>query len=290
MQTLNLVHVDKSDIKYHIDTFPDGEKSLVIDSNIDHKTDLVNIVTRLSSMDEIFIMLQAADILNRHGVVFDLYISYLMSMRMDRVMDFNRPFSLRVVTNMIKNCGARNKYVIEPHSDRTLEELGAKQWVTQFNLIRNNSVFNLIRDNSIKSRIDDLKGSALIFPDVGAKKRYSHTSGTIICFNKKRDLSTGKIIELVPETKDDFNAITLNYDFLLIDDLCDGGGTFVGIANKVREINKNARLSILVTHLVNDKGLENLSNNFDEVFITNSYKDWNLIDNLPRNIKVIDVV
>ena len=281
MQTFTLVHVDKSDIKYHIDTFPDGEKSLVIDSNIDHKTDLVNLVTRLSSMDEIFIMLQADDILNRHGVVFDLYISYLMSMRMDRVMDFNRPFSLRVVANMIKNCGARNKYVLEPHSDRTLEELGAKQWVTQF---------NLIRDNSIKSRIDGMKGSGLIFPDAGAKKRYSPTSGTIICFNKKRDLSTGKIIELVPETKDDFNAITLNYDFLLIDDLCDGGGTFVGIANKVREINKNARLSILVTHLVNDKGLENLSNNFNKVFITNSYKDWNLIENLPRNVKVIGVV
>ena len=41
---------------------------------------------------------------------------------------------------------------------------------------------------------------------------------------------------------------------------------------------------------INDRGLDNLSNNFDEVFITNSYKDWNLIDNLPRNVKVIDVV
>lgn len=281
MQTLNLVHVDKSDIKYHIDTFPDGEKSLVIDSNIDHKTDLISLVTRLSSMDEIFIMLQAADILNRHGIVFDLYISYLMSMRMDRVMDFNRPFSLRVVANMIKNCGARNKYVLEPHSDRTLEELGAKKWVTQF---------DLIRDNSVKVRIDGLKGSGLIFPDAGAKKRYSSTSGSIVCFAKKRDLSTGKIIELVPETKNDFNALTFSHDFLLIDDLCDGGGTFVGIANKVREINNYARLSILVTHLVNDRGLDNLSNNFDEVFITNSYKDWNLIENLPRNVKVIDVV
>ena len=80
MQTLNLTHVEKSDIKYHIDTFPDGEKSLVIDSNIDHKTDCVNLITRLSSMNEIFVMLQATDILNRHGVVFDLYISYLMSM------------------------------------------------------------------------------------------------------------------------------------------------------------------------------------------------------------------
>lgn len=281
MQTLNLVHVDKSDIKYHIDTFPDGEKSLVIDSNIDHKTDLISLVTRLSSMDEIFIMLQAADILNRHGVVFDLYISYLMSMRMDRVMDFNRPFSLRVVANMIKNCGARDKYVLEPHSNRTLEELGAKQWVTEFDFIRN---------NSIKSRINGLKGTGLIFPDAGAKKRYLISSNNVVCFTKKRDLSTGEILEIVPETKDDFNALTFSNDFLLIDDLCDGGGTFVGIANKVREINKNARLSILVTHLVNDRGLENLLNNFDEVFITNSYKDWNLIENLPCSVKVIDVV
>ena len=70
----------------------------------------------------------------------------------------------------------------------------------------------------------------------------------------------------------------------------DSGGIFVVITTKVREINNYARLSILVTHLVNDRGLENLSNNFDEVFITNSYKDWNLIDNLPRNVKVIDVV
>lgn len=281
MQTLNLVHVDKSDIKYHIDTFPDGEKSLVIDSNINHKTDCVNLITRLSSMDNIFVMLQAADILNRHGVLFDLYVSYLMSMRMDRVMDFNRPFSLRVVANMIKNCGARNKYVLEPHSDRTLEELGAKQWVTDF---------DCFRDNTIKFRVNSTNKLGLIFPDAGAKKRYSIFSNNVVCFTKKRDLNTGKIIELVPETEYDFNELTSSDDFLLIDDLCDGGGTFVGVANKVREINKNARLSILVTHLVNDRGLDNLSNNFDEVFITNSYKDWNLIENLPCNVKVIDVI
>lgn len=283
MRTLNLTHVEKSDIAYHIDTFPDGEKSLVIDSNINHKTDCVNLITRLSSMDNIFVMLQAADILNRHGVVFDLYISYLMSMRMDRVMDFNRPFSLRVVANMIKNCGARNKYVLEPHSERTLEELDAKQWVTDF---------DCLRDSTIKFRVNSTNNLGVIFPDAGAKKRYLISSNNVVCFTKKRDLSTGtgKILEIAPETEYDFNELAYSNDFLLIDDLCDGGGTFVGVANKVREINKNAKLSILVTHLVNDRGLENLSNNFDEVFISNSYKDWNLIENLPQNVKVFDVV
>ena len=281
MQTLNLTHVENSDIKYHIDTFPDGEKSLVIDSNIDHKTDYVNLITRLSSMDEIFVMLQAADILNRHGVVFDLYISYLMSMRMDRVMDFNRPFSLRIAANMIKNCGARNKYVLEPHSDKTLEELGAKQWITQF---------DCLRDSTIKFRVDSTNKLGLIFPDAGAKKRYSISSNNVVCFTKKRDLSTGKIIELVPETNTDFDTLRSCNDFLLIDDLCDGGGTFVGIANKVKKINKDAKLSIFVTHLVNNTGLDNLSINFDEVIISNSYKDWNLVENRHQNVKVFNVI
>ena len=107
---------------------------------------------------------------------------------------------------------------------------------------------------------------------------------------KKRDLSTGKIIELVPETNTDFDTLRSCNDFLLIDDLCDGGGTFVGIANKVKKINKDAKLSIFVTHLVNNTGLDNLSINFDEVFISNSYKDWNLVENRHQNVKVFGVI
>ena len=70
----------------------------------------------------------------------------------------------------------------------------------------------------------------------------------------------------------------------------DGGGTFVGIANKVKKINKDAKLSIFVTHLVNNTGLDNLSINFDEVIISNSYKDWNLVENRHQNVKVFNVI
>lgn len=50
---------------------------------------------------------------------------------------------------------------------------------------------------------------------------------------------------------------------VVIDDLCDGGGTFKGIAT--------------------------LSENYKEVYFTNSYRDWGR-EALPDNVKVIEVV
>lgn len=63
-----------------------------------------------------------------------------------------------------------------------------------------------------------------------------------------------------------------------MDDLCDAGGTFVGIANKIREVNPDRKLAIYVTHMVNPKG------------ITNSYADWDEYMKLPDNVRIIKVI
>lgn len=41
--------------------------------------------------------------------------------------------------------------------------------------------------------------------------------------------------------------------------------------------------------MVNPKGTVTLSENYDEVYFTNSYKDWQN-EILPNNVKVIEVV
>lgn len=76
---------------------------------------------------------------------------------------------------------------------------------------------------------------------------------------------------------------------VVIDDLCDAGGTFVGVASKIKEINPNRRLAIFVTHMVNPKGITTLSENYDEVYFTNSYLNWENLE-LPSNVSVIKVV
>ena len=64
---------------------------------------------------------------------------------------------------------------------------------------------------------------------------------------------------------------------------------FAGIATEIRKVAPDRKLSIYVTHMVNPKGIITLSENYDEVYFTNSYKDWQN-EILPKNVKVIEVV
>lgn len=266
---LNLVSVADSEIKYRVDVFPDGEHSLVIEDQLDHKVETVRIIVRISSMNELFVLMQACDILKRHGMSYEIFITYLMSMRMDRVMDWNRPYSLKLVTDMIRSLDAKNIYVFEPHSKKTLELLGAEEWKTNFTYHRMSFMnFNV--------------GHKLVYPDAGAAKRYSG-GFFYIAFNKVRDLETGKIVGLELANKDDKDEIAEAFNITVIDDLCDAGGTFLGVAEEIRKLNPNAHLQIVIAHMVNPKGIENLSRVYDDVYISNSYKDW---DNLPDNVHV----
>lgn len=69
--------------------------------------------------------------------------------------------------------------------------------------------------------------------------------------------------------------------------LCDGGGTFVGIAELLKENCPDRPKSIFVTHAVNPKGIDNMSKHYDNVYITNSYRDW---AGCPENVTIIDVI
>jgi ribose-phosphate pyrophosphokinase len=59
---------------------------------------------------------------------------------------------------------------------------------------------------------------------------------------------------------------------LVLDDICDGGGTFLGLAKKLRE--KGAETLILyVTHGLFTKGLESLLNTYNYIWTTNTVCD-----------------
>ena len=113
MQKLNLVHLEDSDIKYSISRFPDGEIQISLEE-FSHK-EQVSVECRITNAEDLFVLMQVLDILDRHEVLYRLHIYYLMGMRMDRVMDFNRPFTLKIVLNSLKNCNADVIEILEPH-------------------------------------------------------------------------------------------------------------------------------------------------------------------------------
>lgn len=257
MQTINFITGEG----YKIDHFPDGERHLVI-KDLNRKEKL-RVVCRIRCWEELAELMQLRDILERQWMVIDiLEIKYLMGMRMDRFMDLNGSITLKIVSDVINSLGANKVEILEPHSDKTLE------------LIRNSCVAN--------SHFHDIYGM-VCYPDKGAYKRYNPYNNRALYCSKERD-SNGRIQSIRIENKDVFSG----GDILVCDDLCDGGGTFIAIAPKLRELNPN-KLILYVTHAIQKTGIEKVSEVYDEVYITNSYTDWDNYD-LPNNVKVINVL
>lgn len=269
------VQTDKGiDLTVNTFTFPDGEVQVEIQPYNRKYVSHVWITTRITNGNDLFILMQAVDILKRNGTRFSLKILYLMGARMDRVMDFNRPFTLDIVANIINSFGAECVQLVEPHSHESLLR------------IKNSVVYYSVTTQVAIRQIPD---TVLVFPDRGAYERYIESNSDfnaecVIC-TKERDEATGKIIKFSVENPE---VVKKPYKQLyVIDDLCDGGGTFVATAKMLRELNPAAKLTIQVTHMVNPKGITNLSENFDKVIITNSYKDWT---DLPNNVEMINLV
>lgn len=262
MKLLNLINLDKSEIKYNLTRFPDGEPQISFPDEFDRK-DSVKVICRITSAEELFILTQVGDILDRQEIEWDLFITYLM--RMDRVMDFNRPFSLKIVCSILNTMNYRYVTVLEPHSDRTEQLLGDRCEALEFK-------HNLATQTNI------------VFPDAGAYKRYKNLSNNWghIVFNKVRDLETGKIKEF--SIGREVNC----YYPTFIDDLCDAGGTFLGELKVLKERYPDSKFEIIVCHAVNIEGLVKLCNNFDHVIITNSYCDYGYKPS-NNNLTMIDV-
>lgn len=128
----------------------------------------------------------------------------------------------------------------------------------------------------------------VIFPDAGASARYTGyyvQSGVMsTIYQKKRDQATGKILGIERTLK---GRVAPEVDVrpgpvLIVDDICDGGATFLGIEQSMREegIREFRDLHLFVTHGIFSKGRKILEDAGIKLWTTNS---------LPANVDGIDL-
>lgn len=252
-------------IEYERFVYPDGQPNIRLKTEIDRKEG-VDIACRVRNPNELFDLLMVADIVNRQSYVDKLVILYLMGGRTDRVLSFDQPFTLRIVADMVNTIKARKVEIIEPHSKRTVDLI-------------NNSIAT--SGTVLCSKIKD-REFLIATPDKGAAERYK---SDIVC-SKVRDTATGKLSGFkVDDVRCSLNGETI----VLMDDLIDGGGTFVGIHEKLKDLNPS-EIYLVVTHAIQEKGLRRVSKAFDKVLITNSFKDWQdddeWVEGKPENLIV----
>lgn len=270
MKTLNLVYPEKSEIEYTLTTFPDGEPHIVLNT-LDVKED-VYIKCRVRNPNELYILLQVLEILNRNGIYPIVKIGYLMSMRMDRVMNYNRPYSLKIVCDLLNNYKAKYD-IFQAHSNK-IESL-----------LDNTSCFQKPFCNIFD--VDDL----VIYPDRSANiKCYIPCSKNII-INKKRDVNTG-IIKIDDFSTIDKEKLDESKSISIVDDLVDGGATICSIIDKIREyVNCDIPIKVFVSHSVNRNGLVKLLFKYKNIDIhtTNSYEDWDKVFPNVENLHVKNI-
>lgn len=280
-RSLNLINKENSDIKYHIDHYPDGQIQLVLEDLDDNKFHLV-ILTRICNSDDLFILMQLSDIVNRRGLSCTLYVTYLLAARTDRLFSWNTSFTLKIVMDVLKSFNSEIM-IFDPHSD-VVNRLSDNR-VYEINFIN-----MLINYTDI---FDDSDNIVIVAPDEGAKDRLEHivTSSIfrnlIIYCSKTRD-ENGKVTEVKVKSESPIQ-VNKKTRLIVIDDLCDGGGTFMAIAPELKKYEAK-EVDLVITHSIQLEGLKKVASVYDKVITSNSYKDWNLMSNLPSNIKIINAI
>ncbi len=212
----------------------------------------------LKSSDDVFTLLLLTDALRREypDVPVNLEIPYLPYGRQDRVCNPGEPLSLRVMCDIINSQHYKRVRIADPHSDVSLALLD-----------RAEKIDCLPRKDFLVSR-----PTVLVAPDAGARKRVGAVAALwslpYVSADKVRVTATGAITETVVHS-----ANIGESDFLIVDDICDGGRTFIELAKKLRLLVTTGHVNLYVTHAIFSAGYDALREHIDKMFVSYSFRD-----------------
>lgn len=281
---LNLAHPEKSEINFTISKFPDGQQTVDIEVPyvgmfIDK---IVQICSRLNSFKDLELIICANQALRNNGVgKVGLYVPYFLGARSDRQFQKGGVNYLKqVICPIINSQDFYSVQVLDPHSD--VLEACLNNYYKEDN-------YRLV-DDALSFLIKDGEEDSVVFvsPDAGAYKKIFDVAKkfgitNIITSTKVRDLVTGNILRTeVPDLEEMGGR-----KFVIIDDICDGGRTFVELAKAIKEKTNGAKVYLVVTHGIFSNYYEDLYPVIDRIFTTNSVKD---IVGAPRTSDYQDYV
>lgn len=200
------------------------------------------------------------------GRIDNLILPYIPGARQDRSNPTGDVgFMLQTMARLINSYEFDRVLTVDPHSYRSLDRIEA---VTEYPLGR---VYEKL-----------WKGyNGVIAPDKGAVNRAglaAHILGKpLVIGSKTRDVATGALsgFEVTVEP---------GAHYVVVDDICDGGGTFLGLGERIRE--QGAYADLFVTHGIFSKGLVDLRKVYKNIYTTNTRTN---VMNF-RDLHVFDVV
>ena len=272
-----MINIDNNEF-FELFKFPGGEigikwKQAPALSKFQH------LLARLNSCDDVFKLLTVADGYKRMGYELEVTIPYVPAARQDRVANLGEALSIKIYTDIINSCGFRRVNIVDPHSDVTPA------------LLNNCNILPV--SHILQEIVAEGDYNVILIPDAGAAKKtfsyYFPNEETrqglqfVQCL-KKRDTLTGKLsgFQITESIKN-------NGRCLIVDDIIDGGGTFIGLAEHLKNGSYGwsiDKLGVYGTHGIFSKGTDCLlwkevvgahgkgrKPIFDEIYTTNTIQE-----------------
>ena len=258
---INLAYSDETLFK--INRYPDGQQSFKLIRPLNSKKAIIK--SRFNSFRDLELIIGANQALRESGVKkVHLYVPYFLGARSDRKFNEGESNYLKtVVCPIINQQKFKSVTVLDPHSD-VLEAL-----LDNFKKINNFELFS----SALRTIERPDREVVLVSPDGGALKKIYDLAehfeiDHVITAQKHRDVRTGKI------THTEVPGIDMHEqrDYVIVDDICDGGRTFVEIAKVFSVQRPTARLYLVVTHGIFSDEFDELKKYFTQIFCTNSVK------------------
>ncbi len=189
-----------------------------------------------------------------------LILPYFPGARADR----GNPFGLNVYANFLRGLLLDQIVVFDPHSGAVDDQAGwFRNESTRFTIVRSDELFDQVTMRAVLNQYD-----GIIAPDKGAVQRSTAMAKLagipVFTATKHRDEGSGQLSGFAIEGLEEDGT------YLIVDDICDGGGTFLGLA-KAAGLDFGS-LDLYVSHGVFSKNaLSNLANTFAYIYTTNSY-------------------
>jgi ribose-phosphate pyrophosphokinase len=170
-----------------------------------------------------------------------LDLRYMPQARADRQFEPNMPVPLDLFADILNSYDFHTVVLQDPHSLETMKK---------------------VKNVKLIETTIDLPGFLICVPDKGSLIKFPDAD---IVLEKVRNVKTGDITGMrIVKGK----SLIKGADIVLVDDICDGGRTFIEAAKLIHP-NRPNRLFLHITHGIYSKGIKELKSLFDHIITKN---------------------
>lgn len=246
-------------------TFSGGEPHVQMDK---WPTKHAHIFAKIRNANDLLAFLAVCDSLEHQGVSRQVFAPYLPGARQDRVQ-LQGAFTADLYAWLLS--GAASKLTaVDVHSSEA-------KTIFRERMENDGGSFNTLSATPIIKNLTAYRQyDFVVAADAGATSRATEVAealgvGRILQCTKSRDPKTGAVMITVPDhLRASSRRGKFQDSYLIPDDICDGGATFVAIADRIKA-QRASVLDLFVTHGIFSKSLQPFVGYFRNLFTTDSF-------------------